>query len=84
LLQFAAHGTTKLEARAAYGLEMKANWQRPGLLGELHQEQPLDIHSTFLGAHVVPSGVSRRANAYVDFLIEKMILAWHSQACRVL
>ena len=73
LLQFAAHGTTTLEAKSGYGLDTKSELATLRLLGELHQEQPLDIHSTFLGAHVVPSEFHGRANAYVDFLIEKMI-----------
>src|SRR5258707_10001652 len=73
LRQFAAHGTTTLEAKSGYGLDTKSELATLRLLGELHQEQPLDIHSTFLGAHVVPSELRGRTNAYVDFLIEKMI-----------
>ncbi len=73
MLQFAAHGTTTLEAKSGYGLDTKSELATLRLLGELHQEQPLDIHSTFLGAHVVPSEFCGRANAYVDFLIDKMI-----------
>jgi imidazolonepropionase len=59
LLQFAAHGTTTLEAKSGYGLDAKSELATLCLLGELHQEQPLDIHSTFLGAHVVPSEFRR-------------------------
>src|SRR6266404_6757925 len=73
LRQFAAHGTTTLEAKSGYGLDAQSELAILRLLSELHQEQPLDIHSTFLGAHAVPSEFRGRANAYVDFLIEKMI-----------
>src|ERR1700687_6491218 len=53
LRQFAAHGTTTLEAKSGYGLDTKSELKTLCLLSELHQEQPIDIHSTFLGAHVV-------------------------------
>ena len=73
LHQFAAHGTTTLEAKSGYGLNTKSELATLHLLGELHQEQPLDIHSTFMGAHVVPPEFRGRADAYVDLLVGKLI-----------
>jgi len=73
LRQFAAHGTTTLEAKSGYGLDVKSELATLHLLRHLHQDQPLDIHSTFLGAHVVPSEFRGRANAYVEFLIGKLL-----------
>jgi imidazolonepropionase len=73
LRQFAAHGTTTLEAKSGYGLDASSELATLRILGELHQEQPLDIHSTFLGAHVVPPEFRGRADTYVKFLAEKLI-----------
>jgi imidazolonepropionase len=73
LRQFAAHGTTTLEAKSGYGLDTKSELGTLRLLRELHQEQPLDIHPTFLGAHVVPPEFRGRADAYVEFLVQKLI-----------
>jgi imidazolonepropionase len=73
LRQFAAHGTTTLEAKSGYGLDIKSELATLHLLRQLHQDQPLDIHSTFLGAHVVPSEFRGRADAYVEFLVEKLL-----------
>jgi imidazolonepropionase len=73
LRQFAAHGTTTLEAKSGYGLDTKSELTTLRLLSVLHQEQPLDIHSTFMGAHVVPPGFRGRAHAYVEFLVKKLI-----------
>ncbi len=73
LRQFAAHGTTTLEAKSGYGLDSKSELATLRSLGELHQVQRLDIHSTFMGAHVVPSEFRGKADAYVDFLVEKLI-----------
>jgi imidazolonepropionase len=73
LRQFAAHGTTTLEAKSGYGLDTRNELAILCLLKELHQEQPIDIHATFLGAHVVPPEFRGRAAAYVDFLAGELI-----------
>jgi imidazolonepropionase len=73
LRQFAAYGTTTLEAKSGYGLDTKSELATLRSLGELHQVQRLDIHSTFLGAHVVPPKFRGRADDYVDFLVRELI-----------
>jgi len=73
LREFAAHGTTTLEAKSGYGLDWKSEVKILLLLAELHQEQPLDIASTFLGAHIVPPEFRRSPEAYVDLLVQKWI-----------
>jgi imidazolonepropionase len=73
LKDFAAHGTTTIESKSGYGLNWKSELKILELLSELHQEQPLDIHSTFLGAHVVPHEFRSKPNAYVDLLVNRWI-----------
>lgn len=73
LRDFAAHGTTILEAKSGYGLDWKSELKILTILSELHQEQPLDIASTFLGAHVVPKEFQRRPDAYVELLAQRWI-----------
>jgi imidazolonepropionase len=75
LREFAAHGTTTIEAKSGYGLDWNSELKILQILYELHQEHPLDIHSTFLGAHVVPHEFRRRPDAYVDLLARKWIPA---------
>jgi imidazolonepropionase len=75
LHEFAAHGTTTLEAKSGYGLDWKSELKILELLSDLHQEQPLDIAVTFLGAHVVPAEFKRRPDAYVDLLVDRWIPA---------
>ena len=75
LREFAAHGTTTIEAKGGYGLDWKSELKILRILYDLHQEHPLDIHSTFLGAHVVPPEFRRRPDAYVDLLARKWIPA---------
>ncbi len=76
LREFAAHGTTTIEAKSGYGLDLASELKILTLHKELSTEQPLDIISTFLGAHVVPAeyrGRARGAEEYIALLIEKLI-----------
>jgi imidazolonepropionase len=75
LREFAAHGTTTLEAKSGYGLEWKSELKTLVLIAELHQEQALDISATFLGAHVVPKEYRGRADTYVQLLARRWIPA---------
>jgi imidazolonepropionase len=75
LRNFAAHGTTTLEAKSGYGLDWKNELKTLDILQQLHQEQPLDVVSTFLGAHIVPPEFRRRPEAYVDLLTQRWIPA---------
>jgi imidazolonepropionase len=76
LQEFAAYGTTTLEAKSGYGLDAASELKILGLHRELNREQPLEIVSTFLGAHVVPLEYRNKtggAGAYVRLLTETLI-----------
>jgi imidazolonepropionase len=73
LCEFAAHGTTTLEAKSGYGLDWPSELKILDILYRLHQDQPLDIACTFLGAHVVPPEFRRKPDAYVDLLVKRWI-----------
>jgi imidazolonepropionase len=75
LREFATHGTTTLEAKSGYGLDWKSEAKILGILQQLHQDQPLDIARTFLGAHVVPPEFRQRPDAFVDLLVKRWIPA---------
>jgi imidazolonepropionase len=74
--QFAENGTTTIEAKSGYGLDVPSELRILSLHKELDAEQPLEIVSTFLGAHVVPeefrckSGGTRQ---YLQLLTEELI-----------
>jgi imidazolonepropionase len=76
LREFAAHGTTTLEAKSGYGLDVASELKILRLQRELNGEQPLEIVSTFLGAHVVPGEYRNKsggAGRYVALLTETLI-----------
>ncbi|AGY60468.1 imidazolonepropionase [Gloeobacter kilaueensis] len=66
----ARFGTTALEAKSGYGLDLETECRQLAVLMEL-DGQPLDIAPTFLGAHAVPSGAD--PESYVEWLCEAAI-----------
>ncbi len=76
LREFAAYGTTTVEAKSGYGLDVTSELKILGLHQELDREQPLDIVSTFLGAHVVPAEYRHTPGGpqrYVGLLVNRLI-----------
>lgn len=76
LEEFASYGTTTVEAKSGYGLDIASELKILHLHRELNYEQPLEIVSTFLGAHVVPAefrGKPDGAERYIDLLLSQMI-----------
>jgi imidazolonepropionase len=75
LCEFAAHGTTTIEAKSGYGLDWVNEVKLLCAVQQLHQDQPLDIVQTFLGAHIVPPEYRKRPDAFVDLLVRAWIPA---------
>jgi imidazolonepropionase len=74
--RFAEYGTTTIEAKSGYGLDVTSELRILSLHKELDAEQPLEIVSTSLGAHVVPAefrGKSGGTRRYVELLTEELI-----------
>ncbi|MBN1780075.1 imidazolonepropionase [bacterium] len=72
------HGTTAVEIKTGYGLDEETEGRLLRVINALKQEGPLDVISTFLGAHTVPSATNR--NAYVDWIIHKALERFKDQA----
>jgi len=78
LEDFASYGTTTVEAKSGYGLDLASELKILKLQHQLNEEQPLEIVSTFLGAHVVPSEFRGRPNGtekYITILLEQVLPA---------
>jgi len=52
-------GTTTLEVKSGYGLDLATEIKILEVVAELNDEQPVDLVPTFLGAHAVPPGVAK-------------------------
>lgn len=62
------HGTTTLEAKTGYGLDLETEVKQMEALLRLDEEGPLQIIPTYLGAHAVPPEFSGDTAGYVRFL----------------
>jgi len=61
------YGTTTVEAKSGYGLETETEMKMLEVLHEVDQVHPVDVVSTYLGAHSVPKGKTA-AEATMDIV----------------
>ena len=66
-----AHGTTTAESKSGYGLDVESELKLLRVNRELDRRHPIDVVSTFMGAHDFPPELDREA--YVDLIVGEMI-----------
>ncbi|MDW8328330.1 MAG: imidazolonepropionase, partial [Anaerolineales bacterium] len=71
LQRMLAHGTTTVESKSGYGLTIADELKMLEVNRRLAEVVPLDIVSTFLGAHDFPPEIPRER--YVDLVIHEML-----------
>jgi imidazolonepropionase len=81
-----AGGVTTLEVKSGYGLTAEHELHQLELLERSRERTPLSVIVTFLGAHVVPAGIS--ADAYTEevaallpAVVEQRIAVFHDLTC---
>jgi imidazolonepropionase len=67
------YGTTTIETKSGYGLDTENEIKSLLAAKELNLEHPIDIVSTFLGAHAVPPEYEGKTDEYVELIISEMI-----------
>lgn len=68
-------GTTTIEAKTGYGLDVDSELKSLRVLENAHNKHKIDIFPTFLGAHSIPNEYNGDSNAYTDLLCNEMIPA---------
>lgn len=66
-------GTTTLEAKSGYGLSTESEIKMLKVIKKLNENLPIDIISTFLGAHEFPIEYKDNKEKYIDILINEMM-----------
>ncbi len=66
-----SHGTTTVESKSGYGLSIESEKKILETSFMLQNKAPVDIITTFLGAHGWPEDISKAK--YIDLLVEEMI-----------
>jgi imidazolonepropionase len=67
------HGTGAVEIKSGYGLNLEDEIKMLSVIKKLKETMPIQIKSTFLGAHAVPDEYKGKQREYVDLVINEMI-----------
>jgi imidazolonepropionase len=73
LWKLLAHGTTTIEAKTGYGLEIATEMKMLTSLIELDRNGPWDLAITFLGAHAIPKEYNGREDEFTKLVIDEML-----------
>jgi imidazolonepropionase len=72
-----AHGTTTVEIKSGYGLDVDTELRMLDVLRRADERHPVDVVPTFIGAHAVPQ--DRTADDYVQAVVDEQLPAVESQ-----
>ena len=67
------HGTTTVEAKSGYGLNLKDEIKQLEAVKEAAGKHPVDIVPTFMGAHDIPKEYKHRKDDYINLLTNKIM-----------
>jgi imidazolonepropionase len=68
-------GTTTIEAKSGYGLDTENELKMLKAVEQLRKKLPINLVSTFMGAHAVPPEYEEKTDDYVELVINEMIPA---------
>lgn len=67
-------GVTTVEAKSGYGIDdFETELKQLEVAKKLDQDHPVDIVSTFMGAHAIPAKYKDNPEEFVNIIIDKMI-----------
>ena len=68
-----SEGVTTIEIKSGYGLDRDNELKMLRVIKTLSQQNPIEIHSTCLGAHAVPPQYQGNADGYVDWVVNHLL-----------
>lgn len=68
-----AKGTGAIEIKSGYGLSVDGELKMLRVIRRIKETTPVEVKSTFLGAHAVGRAFAGRQGEYVDYVIREMI-----------
>lgn len=74
-----AQGTGLVEIKSGYGLTVEDELKMLRVIGRIGESSPIEVRSTFLGAHAVGRAYVGRQEEYVEMLISEMLPAVASE-----
>ena len=70
-----AYGTTTIEIKSGYGLDLENELKQLRVIRRLSQDTEMMVVPTFLGAHSLPEAYRNKREAFIELVIEEMIPA---------
>jgi imidazolonepropionase len=70
-----AEGVTTLEIKSGYGLDLDTEAKMLRVARRIGEVLPVNVATTFLGAHALPPEFAGRADAYIDEICARMLPA---------
>jgi len=74
-----AEGVTTVEIKSGYGLDRDTELRCLGVARRLGAELPVDVVTTFLGAHALPPEYAGAPDDYIDFVCAEVLPVAHEQ-----
>jgi imidazolonepropionase len=68
-----SEGVTTVESKSGYGLDLDTEIKLLEVNKVLNDNHPVDIQSTFLGAHALPPEFKHDSDAYIDLVCDVML-----------
>ena len=75
LKKMMARGVTTVECKSGYGLTLQDEIKQLRVYKKLQEHFPVDMKTTFLGAHTIPPEFKSNRNGYIDLILNEMIPA---------
>jgi imidazolonepropionase len=73
--EFAAHGTTTVEVKTGYGLDVAGEMKILRVIGQLRRISAVELVPTILAAHALPPEYKGRSKAYINLMARRLIPA---------
>lgn len=74
-----AEGVTLIEVKSGYGLDRDTELKMLRVARTIADVRPIEIRTSFLGAHAVPAEFARRPDAYIDDICIPTLYAAHAE-----
>lgn len=72
-------GASIIEIKSGYGLDLETEMKMLRAARRVGEARPVDITTTFLGAHTVPPEYEGRADDYIEFVCDTVLPAVHRE-----
>ena len=74
-----SEGITAIEVKSGYGLDQETELKMLRVARQISARRPVDVRTSFLGAHAVPPEFNGHADAYIDTVCIPTLRAAHAE-----